>query len=245
MNFEFDKKMLPKPQGEYVLWCDGMGTSQELHRNLNRATELVFKIHMAFSAATKIVGDVDIYPVMDGMYITSPNRNIIENIIKEAFKLLAKDFTYAHGTKNMFMVRGGIAFGPVIHGKHIPQEAFGTYEIDQAVKNAILLSPAMVPANRVESLAPPFGIYVDDSAKTAPILADENDSGFISNLYQWWRNREDEELKQLASDLYQQVKFYLEKAKVHSVGMGYPLDRIEIHAKLALEYFGGLDKPKE
>ena len=149
MNLEFDKKMLPTPKGEYVLWCDGMGTGQELHRNLKRSSALVFKIHMAFSTAAKKVGDFDIYPIMDGMYVTSPSREVIENIIKEAFKLLAHDFTYANGTKNMFMVRGGIAFGPVIHGKDIPNEAFGKHEITQNVKNSILLSPA-TPRVRID-----------------------------------------------------------------------------------------------
>ncbi|MDA3906736.1 MAG: hypothetical protein PF484_11735 [Bacteroidales bacterium] len=226
-----------------MVWCDGMGTGQELSRNLSRSSVLVFKLHMAFAAAQDIVGSVNIYPVMDGMYITSPDRQTIENIIKEAFKLLANDFIQAGGTKNMFMVRGGIAYGPVIHGKDIDPKAFGDYKIETSVKNAILLSPAMVPANKVESLAPPFGIYVDDSAKTSPILVNESDFGFISNLYQWWGKKEDESLKLLVSQLYHQIDFYLQKAKVHSVGMGFPLDRIETHLKLAYEYFGGIKMP--
>lgn len=65
-----NKNKLPVPRGEYVVWCDGMGTGQELNRNLDRSAIFVFKLHAAFSKASEGLLNLNFYPVMDGMYIT-------------------------------------------------------------------------------------------------------------------------------------------------------------------------------
>ncbi len=131
----------------------------------------------------------------------------------------------------------------MIHGTDIPDDAIAEGADIRDTRDAILLSPAMVLAYHAEAHAPPFGIFVDDSAKTFPQLTDADDTGFISNLYQWWRD--DEEATAVALLLYEQIKFYMDKAKVHSVGMGYPLERILQHETLATEYFGGLSRETE
>lgn len=236
----FEKNHLQPAKGEYVLWCDGMGTGQELHRNLDNAAVFVFQMHMAFSKAREGYENVRFYPVMDGMYITTPCRETLEDLIAEAFSTLAKMFIGGYGTKNKFMIRGGIAYGPVIHGEDISDDAFKGVEIEHSLKSAILLSPAMVAANKVETQAPPFGIYVDDSAKVLPVLADPADKGFISSLFQWWNRTRHEEYRPTATRLYEQINFYFKKAEAHSVGMNYNIDRIKAHKKIAEEYFGGL-----
>ena len=231
---------IPQPQGEYVLWCDGMGTSRELNRSMNRAAGFVLGLHRAFAVARTEVPSIRCYPVMDGLYITTGCRDDLRLAIRVAFVQFARDFIGGHGTQNMFMMRGGLAYGPVLHGEDIPDEAFDDVEPIRNTKKSILLSPAMVLAYHAESKAPPFGIYVDDSAKTFPQLMVPEDTGFISNLYQWWR--EDEDTASVARSLYEQIVFYLDKSRVHSVGMGYGIDRIEAHGQLAKEYFGGLIK---
>jgi len=239
-----NKTKLPVPRGEYVVWCDGMGTGQELNRNLDRSAVFVFKLHSAFSKASEGLLHINFYPVMDGMYITCPNRETIEDLIAEVFYLLAKDFVSSNGTANMFLVRGGIAFGPVIHGKDICDSAFGDIVVNNRVKNSILLSPAMVAANRVESKAPPFGLYVDDSAKTSPVLVDPKDKGFISSLHQWWSRERHKSKRDVLPNLYHNIIHYFEKSKIHSVGMNYPTEKIEAHEKLLEEYMGAFS-PKE
>lgn len=240
-----DKGMLPAAKGEYVLWCDGMGTGQELNRNLDSSAVFVLKLHAAFSRASEGQLGVKVYPVMDGMYITCSNRETIEDILAEAFFLLAKDFIASRGTKNMFMVRGGIAFGPVIHGADICDSVFGSIVVNSIVKDSILLSPAMVAANKVESKAPPFGIYVDDSAKTSPVLVSSSDKGFVSSLYQWWSKERHSEKKDILSNLYRNIVHYFDKSKTHSIGMNYPIERIEFHEKLLEEYLGGFSVDKK
>jgi len=188
---------------------------------------------------------------MDGIYITSPTREDMQNVLKSAFCELAREFINKPGVKNMHMMRAGLAFGPTLHGADIKDEAFyGTYRgyittremfenssIDD-VRHHVLLSPAMVVAYEAERHAPPFGVYVDDSAKTYPQLVENSGGGFKSSLYQWWGG--DEAARQIAAKLYEQIVFYLNTSETHSVGLQYPREIIERHRVLAKEYFGGL-----
>ena len=252
----FDAEYLPVPKGEYVAWCDGMGTGRCLAKSLHRAANHVFKLHAAFSLAKSTAEGIRCYPVMDGVYITAPSRDSIREALRTAFCELGREFISGHGTSHMFMMRGGLAFGPVLHGDDVEEEAFygklrGGGAVSQEefrasplyqARSQVLLSPAMVLAYNAEKLAPPFGIYVDDSAKSYPVLVHE-DAGFISNLYQWWPGHEDAE--EVASLLYDQILFYLTKSLTHSVGIGYKTESIERHRCLAIEYFGGLKKEND
>ena len=181
----------------------------------------------------------------------------MNRVLRNAFCELAKEFVHTPGTSNMHMMRAGLAFGPTLHGADIPAEAFfGTFndgrEIQaetfaqsplSQVRLQVLLSPAMVLAYNAEKSAPPFGIYVDDSAKGYPSLCSYSDGSYISNLFQWWIL--DDEAREIATALYGQILFYLSKSETHSVGMGYPIDAIRRHRELAVEYFGGLKKEEQ
>jgi len=247
----FDSQHLPAEKGEFVAWCDGMGTGQCLGRSLHQAANSVFKLHSAFSIARRTLSAVRCYPVMDGVYVTSPTRGDMQKVLKSAFSELAREFINRPGIKNMHMMRAGLAFGPTLHGVDIDDEAFyGTYHgytttrdmFEQSslddVRRHVLLSLAMVLAYEAERNAPPFGVFVDDSAKSYPLLTEGSGGGFQSSLYQWWAG--DETARQTAAKLSEQIRFYLNKAETHSVGLQYPRERIERHRMLAEEYFGGL-----
>ena len=226
----FNPMHLPSLRGEYILWCDGMGTGQMLKRSLSRSAHFIFKIHQAFDIALRDT-DGRCYPVMDGMYITTPTRKSMIRIIEVAFCELAREFIHTKGTRHMFMIKAGLSYGATIHGNEIATEAFygvhqdgTTRSLEEHEKSSIdyirsrlLLSSAMEYAFQAERNAPPFGIFVHESAQNVPQLVDEEDKGFISNLYQWWR--ENEEAKQIAILLAKQVFFYLNKAKT------YPLNK--------------------
>ncbi|MGO9326418.1 MAG: hypothetical protein ACLP07_17825 [Terracidiphilus sp.] len=180
----------------------------------------------------------------------------MQQVLKSAFCELAREFINRPGTENMHMMRAGLAFGPTLHGADTHDEAFygahGGYETTREmfeqsslddVRRHVLLSPAMKLAFDAERNAPPFGIFVDDSAKTYPGLTEGTGGGFRSSLYQWWAG--DEAAREIAAKLYEQIEFYLDKSEVHSVGLQYPRERIQDHKKLATEYFGGLNKDEQ
>jgi hypothetical protein len=103
----FDSQHLPDAHGEFVAWCDGMGTGQCLSRSLHQAANSVFKLHSAFSIARQTLSAVRCYPVMDGVYVTSPTRGDMQKILKSAFGELAREFINRPGIKNMHMMRAG------------------------------------------------------------------------------------------------------------------------------------------
>jgi len=134
-NLYFNSKRLRTPQGEFVAWCDCMGTGRCLSRSLHRAANSVFKLHAAFSIAQSKTDDVRCYPVMDGIYVTSPSRNTMNHVLRNAFCELAREFVRKPGTDNMHMIRAGLAFGPTLHGSDIPEAAFfGVFDDGREVK---------------------------------------------------------------------------------------------------------------
>jgi hypothetical protein len=243
----FDARCLPSPQCEYVLWCDAMGTARNLTRSFRSAAKSIFNIQAAFAIAIAKADGARCYPMMDGVYVTCRTHETMVKILRIAFYELGMDFRQGLGTEQKYMVRAGLAFGPTLHGGDLDEKAFygllpngmrksrDDYEATQMprIRGQILLSPAMVQAYNAERRAPPFGIFVDDTAKLLPQAFDT--LGFPGNLHRWWRG--DERAEALAVHLYDQIEFYFEKAELDSVGMGYDLESINRHRVLAKEYF--------
>jgi hypothetical protein len=237
-------------EGEYVLWCDGMGTGRALSTSLRNASNFIFKLHSAFDKAIDGVDTSNVYPVMDGMYVTSSSYDDITSIMEVAFAELAQEFLEWNDLNKHFLVRAGIAFGGTIHGDNIKSEAFvpekGEFDvhIDQSnfedstldnTRSRLLLSPAMVSATRAEDKAPPFGVFVHDSALSFPEVVKSSNDCFPSKMWHWWRNNDSN--RKLASDLSQGVLDYLEKAKKRSHELDYPRESISRHKSLTEEYF--------
>jgi len=245
----FDADKLGAPKGEYVLWCDGMGTGRALVSSLSRAANFIFKLHRAFEIATTGISNVKIYPIMDGVYVATSSQKDMRKIILKAFLELAEEFIRHSDDKilHKFMVRGGLAYGATIHGADINKNAFADEghlaefegsKLDE-IRSMLLLSSAMKAAYDAERLAPPFGIYVDSSALSIPQLVIERDKGFQTGLFRWW---EDSYLEPSAdvSDIWklaQEVYKHLEESRVRTLELDYPAESIDRHTRAAKEYF--------
>jgi hypothetical protein len=166
MPLYFNAKALPAPTNEYVAWVDVMGVQSAMSRSLNITANFVFKLHTAALQAPNTAG-LRLYPVMDGLYIASSNQAAILDFLRSVFSAIAE--TFINETENMhrFIVRGALAFGPVIHGANVKSSAakvFGT-PAGGNYKDAILLGMPMVQSHLAEKDAPPFGIFVHESAR--------------------------------------------------------------------------------
>ena len=163
----FDTEFLPEARGEYIAWCDGMGTGRTLSRSLHQAANSVFKLHSAFSIAQSMSEGVRCYAVMDGVYVTCASQEGMCKVLRLAFCELGREFINKPGINNMHMIRAGLAFGPAIHGMDVKEEAFlGTYHgytitrdmFEHSplsrIRNHILLSPAMVLACQSREFRP-------------------------------------------------------------------------------------------
>lgn len=250
-HLHFNSQYLPKPSGEYIAWCDGMGTGRSLMRSLHQAANFVFKLHTAFSIAQSQVPGCRCYPMMDGIYVCTPCRATMMAVLRRAFCELAREFINKPKVTHVFMVRGGLAFGPTLHGQDIDERAFyGTYHgytttpemFHQSplshTRSQVVLSPAMVLAYKAEGSAPPFGIFVDDSAQCYPQLSDDGDGGFRGKLLHWWGR--DEEARQIVLQLHTQIQYYLDICEQNATNLAYPRESIARHRELAEGYFGNL-----
>ena len=68
----FNDEKFPNAQKEYVLWIDIMGTKNFMSTSLRTSSLFICKLHMAILEAK--TENMHIYPVMDGVYITTKNQ---------------------------------------------------------------------------------------------------------------------------------------------------------------------------
>jgi hypothetical protein len=101
----FNERNLPKPRNEYVAFIDIMGARTHMKKSVKETVNFIFKLHSGIISEwrQKPCKNVFVYPVMDGAYITSSNKEDIINILVRAFRSLAIDFMVVD-TVVIFMV---------------------------------------------------------------------------------------------------------------------------------------------
>jgi hypothetical protein len=230
MPLFFNAQVLPVPANEYVAWIDVMGVQSAMSRSLSITANFVFKLHVAALQAPHTA--VSLYPVMDGLYVSSSNQQAVLEFLRSMFSNIAEVFVDETENLHRFIVRGAIAFGPVIHGAGVPanaSNAFGSTAGGQ-YKNAILLGMPMVQAHVAEKNAPPFGLFVHESARAfAPPSA-------VPLHHVWWR-WVNPNTSQTWNALPNALKAYFEWCSHRADSILYDRARIKFHADLSEQYF--------
>jgi len=222
----FDARHLPKPSNEYVAWVDVMGTQVSMLRSIQATANFVFKLHIAALEANH--ADVTLYPVMDGFYASAADQDRFLDFLREVFEKVAAEFVSETQQQHRFMVRGGLAFGPVFHGRDVSGLA-STVLAEHSYRHAILLGMPMVQAHLGEREAPPFGIYVHESARTFAL------PGVEPIRAAWWRWKTVQNSRTWA-DLQPAMASYFKWYKERSLPLAYPVERIETHVKMYEQY---------
>jgi hypothetical protein len=213
----------------YVLWVDVMGSQGKMLRNVRTASIPLMKLHVAaLNAKKKTFGGVDLFPVIDGIYVVSEHLASIGFFISDVFRSMAAEFlVLKHWERSV--IRGAIAYGPVILGEECKEGAPILKESNYA--NWILLGMPLVQAFTAEKAAPPFGVFVHESVRafgrmgTHPVTVP---------LWRWWSKNP--ENMRIASALLSSLQDYFAWCRKNPVTTGYPPDRIDAHQALAEEY---------
>lgn len=217
---------------EFVCWLDMMGTKSIMSRSLEEYSIKMFKLHNTALLAEEEMDDsedLNLYPVMDGVYIVSKTKHTLEEYLRLVFNTLADDIINEREVYHRFIIRAAVAFGPIVHGRDIPEDAT---QLDEAFKNTLLLGLPMVQAFGYEKNAPPFGVYIHESARSfAP--DDEDEEPF---RYVWWKWFEPFD-RTIAVELREILTEYYEWATNNSQRIGYDSDKINEHEELAKQYF--------
>jgi hypothetical protein len=218
-----------KAQPEYVAWIDLMGGPSWMAGSIRRAAEIIGLIHIAgIRAARK--HNIKAYPVIDGIYIIGKDKEEFRAATNLIMRTLAITFLAQKKSDRRFLVRGGIAYGRVLHGTEISKLHTDLSE-NVPYSSCLALGISIGQAYAAESKAPPFGYFVDTTARsTASVAA----SPYISAFHRWWRIRDE---SQAATRFGVKLDQHFEYLRGRHRELEYPLDRLEEHKAIAREYF--------
>lgn len=231
----FDNRKISQPKNRYVGWVDLMGARSTMLRSLPVAANFIGKLHAAaLIAHSSTRSRAQLYPVVDGVYITSTQQWDIRKLLAEMLRRTAITFLLEPEPYHRFMLRGGLAFGPMCEGPMLAP-ASNVLSSTQSYSDWILFGIPMVQAYISESKAAPFGIWVDESARS---FSPDGDHPMAMTHWHWWRDiRPEQEGARLSKRLGREVLKHLEWSRSHSTYILYEPERAAAHSRLAAEYF--------
>jgi hypothetical protein len=224
----FNASQLPEPVNEYVAWIDVMGIQSAMSRSLSISANFIFKLHIAASSTPR--DGLQLYPVMDGFYATSPSKEAMLNFLRAVLSKVGQEFLDTAEPLHRFIVRGALAYGPVIHGSQVPNDVDARLEGNDQYKSSIFLGMPIVQSYLGERNAPPFGVFVHESARA-----------FSPNRTQpfhhvWWK-WVTPDVGGVWNNLLERLNLHYEWCSERPNRLLYDADRVEAHKKLANEYF--------
>lgn len=184
----FGPQHLPDPREESVAWIDIMGTATIMNWSPQTASTNICKLITAVIEAER-PENLNIYPMMDGVYLTHPDEEELAAVFVEVFGRFAnvlRNRYQEYQSKNRYsdddylrfspILRAGIARGDVYHGVDIEQEPLD----DHHLNDDVLLGDPVARAHQAERSSPPFGFKLDDSVE------DE----YAGEIVEWWSDDE-------------------------------------------------------
>jgi hypothetical protein len=218
---------LPQSTNEYVGWFDVMATQATLSRSIQRGANFFIKIHLA--ALRVRPNGVSIYPVMDGIYFTAQTRQALQDFLHDFYRLHSIVFCSETDNQLRYLIRGSVAYGPVIHGRDIGPNC-ADFGADPAYRNTLLLGMPMIQASQSERQAPPMGVFIHESARA---FAPNHSCPLPYSWHKWWRDED----QSLVDEMKAALSDYFTWCRSYSRLIDYPPDKISEHLELARQYY--------
>jgi hypothetical protein len=228
MPLVFNADHLPAAVPEYVAWIDVMGTQASMSRSLRVTANFIFKLHTAALQAPH--ANVRIYPVMDGFYAAAVDQAHMLTFLRSVFVAVAEEFNGMANNHHRFVIRGALAYGPVVHGNTVPAVASQTLGANANYRDQILLGMPIVQAHLGEASAPPFGLFIHESARAfAP-------GGVEPFHHAWWQwvNAGNQAIWNV---LMTNLNAYLDWCEKRALRIGYLTERIRAHKQMVAQFF--------
>jgi hypothetical protein len=169
-----------------------------------------------------------LYPVMDGFYAVASDRAMMREFLSKVFLRLARYFVYTKENEHRFLTKCSVAFGDVIHGREIPDSASDVLKQHPSHKDSVLLGMPVVYASQTEPRAPPFGVFVHDSARD---LLDPWETKLSHVWWRWFKSGDS-----VAKDLRKALNEYFDWCEKRAGAIDYDIARINAHRRQAEEY---------
>ena len=235
----FDSAGLHPLRSQYVGWIDVMGIQAAMARSTDNAANFVFKLHISALESLSALKPlrrkkIKLYPIMDGIYFVASNESLLFRFMRQIFGALANEFVCTEEMEHRFLIRGALACGPVVHGSQIPDGASDTLRKYPGYRSSILLGLPVIQAFLGERSAPPFAIFVHESARA---FAPEGRPLIQSTWWRWFKTPNDDTWPGLAGELKNELCQYFEWCEKRSEEIGYKRERIKAHRDLVDQYF--------
>lgn len=193
------KELMPDIKKEYICWIDIMGTSNVMRESFERATNFILRFHCFVNEAIAALTnprdnqEVKLYPLMDGVYIVTPDLDLLRKIIFLVYDSLTSYFVNTQENKHRFMVRGSIAYGDLAHGGAINDKVCTMLNPNTDYKGKLLFGLPMIQAYNSESQASPMGLYIHESARSI--------GGLQGRFFYWWKvNQPSTDIRRLTKE---------------------------------------------
>lgn len=235
----FNASKLGVPDCEYVLWLDCMGIKSSMSRSIDVSANFIGKFHSALSVYCDICS-VFAYPVMDGAYLTAPNKRDITRFIAKFLKEMTQEFINETDSSHQFLVRGALAYGQVQHGHKISIDAFcppksapDRKEKMLEHKKTLIFGLPVIQAFTSENYAPPFGIYIHETARTFSAASEKPISAV---WYNWFKNNAIQFREENGVQLRKSMQAYFGYCQNHTYETGYSDEKIKQHREMFKQF---------
>lgn len=224
--------MLPKPQvntaqfkssKEYVCWIDIMGTKNTMSESFQKAANFILKFHSCVVDVIKDIEGVSYYPLMDGVFITSSSNATIRAVINKIFSAVAVIFLSEDRHGHRFIIKGSLSYGDIAHGKIITEQICEKLANEDDYKRSIMCGLPMIQAFTAEHTAPPFGVYIHESARNPADL---------QGRYYAWTAKSD-----FKKQLLEHIISYFDWCSYFNRYLEMDSAKISLYKELAKEYF--------
>ncbi len=184
-RFKFDASKIVQAKNVYVAWLDLMGAGHIMSVSMEKSANFLVRLHMAVDqAVSDAKGAVLALPINDGVFLTSEDQATIKIVVRKIMMDLSCFFISTPDVQNRFLLRGAIAYGPVYRGSDmlaglsLKKKALHSNTLDR-----VAFGPAIIQAYGAETLAPPYGIAVHESARS---FAPAGSKPFRLTHWLWW-----------------------------------------------------------
>jgi hypothetical protein len=187
-SLRFNSEHIELAENVYVGWLDLMGAGHIMATSVQKSANFLARLHVAVEISKREIRfDGKIVPI-NGLFVVSPNKRALISLLGRAMILLAANFIAVPRPHDRFLLRGGIAFGPVYFGHDIqpglhPKALRETSDF----LNSVMFGPPIIQAYKSESMAPPYGIAVHESARA---FAGVGAEPFRMSHWLWWAPNE-------------------------------------------------------
>ena len=207
---------------EYVCWIDTMGTKSAMSESFEKAANFLIRFHYIVMDSLVDIKNVRYYPVMDGIYLTPSQWDALKKVVRSIYSKTSEIFIKEEIIAHRFVIRGAIAYGQVAHGTSITNYVCRNINADNKYMETLLIGMPMIQAVSVESYAPPFGLYIHESAREI--------KGLQGRYYTWTKN------VKLKTQLREKISQYFYWCQSYSNYLGMSSDKIGHYLRLNEEH---------